>query len=181
MASIFFGKLAMNMIRDLAKKLTAFDDFVGSVVAELEFRRGNFTAGADVVKIHSAMAIIKACTSQEELLVKLIRPRSEISPALGCRIQSSEKIWRVFTASEVFEFVEDVGDKNQIHRLNPPIVPGLLLLETILECENFSACRYVKLKFKNFITAGEPLTLIKFDAGFEISGAGVRKILISAK
>lgn len=166
------------MIRDLARKLTAFD-FVGSVLARLEFRRGSFTAGARLVEVHSAMAVICVRTSQAELLVKLIRPRSEILPALGCRIQSSEKIWRVFTESEVTDFVEDVGDRNQIHRLKPPIVPGLLLLETLLDCAEFSSCRCVKLKFKNFITAGEPLTLSQTAGGYEISGAGVRKVLIS--
>lgn len=165
------------MIRDLAKKLTAFTDFVGCVLAELEFRRGTFTAGAHVEKIHSAMAVICVRSSQAELLVKLIRPHSQVQAAVGSRIQSSEKIWRVFTASEVTEFVDDVGDKNQIHRLNPPIVPGLLLLESLLDCAEFSACRSLKLKFKNFITAGEPLTLSGAEKHFEITCAGVRKVL----
>ena len=77
--------------------------------------------------------------------------------------------------------MRDVGDRNAIHRLNPPIVPGLLLLETILTCEEFAACRFVKLKLKNFITSGEPLTLSEVGDGFEISGAGVRKVSIVAK
>lgn len=162
------------MIRELAKKLSTFGAFVEGVPAELEFRRGVFTPAAQVIKVHSAMTLLQASSSQAELLVKLIRPRCEIQAALGCRIQSSGKIWRVFTASEVAEFTAAVGDRNKIHRLNPPIVPGLLILETL--CEKFPSCRCLKLKFKNFITAGEPLTLRERGARFEIFGAGERKI-----
>lgn len=167
------------MIRDLAKKLSAFSEFAGTVIAELELRRGTFTDNAEVLKVHSAMALIRVSTAQAELLVKLIRPRSEVQAALGCRIQSSEKIWRVFTPSEVAEFVTAVGDKNKIHRLNPPIVPGILLLEVLINCADFATCRTLKLKFKNFITAGEPLSLRNIGDKFEIVGAGVRKVLIT--
>lgn len=167
------------MIRDLARKLTAFGKFVGYVLAELEFRRGTFAAGAKVVKVHSTMAVICVRSFQAELVVKMIRPRNEVQAAVGCRIQSSENFWRAFTASEVTDFVDDVRDKNQIHRLNPPIVPGLLVLENLLAEKIFADCQSIKLKFKNFITAGEPLTLRGEKNFYEISCAGVRKILIS--
>lgn len=179
-AGIFFGKRAVQMIRDLARRLSAFGEFVGNVIAELEFRRGSFTAAAKVVKIHSAMAVICVQTSQAQLLVKLIRPRSQVQAAVGCRIQSSEKIWRVFTASEVLDFVTEVGDKNEIHRLNPPIVPGLLILEALTNSAEFAECSSLKIRFKNFITAGEPLTLHGIENRFAISCAGVRKVLITA-
>lgn len=167
------------MIRDLAKKLSAFSEFSDTVLAELKFQRGTFAADAQVMKVHASMALVRASSSTAELSVKLIRPRSEVRAALGCRIQSSENIWRVFTATEVFDFVTAVGDTNKIHRFNPPIVPGLLLLEVLLTCADFAACRAIKLKFKNFITAGEPLTLQPIDDKFEICSAGVRKVLIT--
>ena len=105
----------------------------------------------------------------------MIRPRREVTAALGCRIQSAEKTWRVFTASDILDFVESVGDKNEIHRFNPPIVPALLILETLLSDENFSSCAGLKLKFKNFVTAGEPLSLVG-DKNFELMSAGVKKV-----
>ena len=163
------------MIKELAKKLAAFEEFVDWVIIEVTFRRGNFVAGAEVVKAHSSMALLRASTSNAELLVKLIRPRSVIKPAFGCRIQSSKTIWRVFTVSEVLEFVTSVGDRNRIHQLNPPIVPALLILEAI--CAEFPSSQSLKLKFKNFITAGEPLTLCGGGERFEIISAGVRKVI----
>lgn len=167
------------MIRDLARKLAAFGEFVDCVMVELRFRRGAFESGAQVVKTHSFMALLRATSNDAELLVKLINPRREIQAALGTRIQSSEKIWRVFTVSEVADFATAVGDRNRIHRLNPPIVPGLLILETLLTCAQFSASDSIKLKFKNFITAGEPLILRGGGGRFEIDSAGEKKILIA--
>lgn len=166
------------MIRDLARKLAAFGEFVDCVIIELIFRRGIFEAGAQVVKAHSSMALLRINSGDVELLIKLINPRHEIRAALGCRIQSSEKIWRVFTASEVFDFASTVGDGNKIYRLNPPIVPALLILETLLDCPQFSTCKSLKLKFKNFITVGEPLILRGGGNRFEIDSAGARKVLI---
>jgi len=172
-AGIFFGKRAVQMIRELARALATFGEFVDGVIVEAQFRRGTFTAGAEVLKKYSSMALVRTRSSQAELSVKLIRPRKEIFPALGCRIQSSEKIWRVFTASEVSEFVSAIGDENKIHRLNPPIVPALLILEAL--SAQFPDCKAIKLRFKNFITAGEPLTLTNGER-LEICAAGVRKV-----
>lgn len=162
------------MIRELAKKLSAFGQFVGFVIIELQFRRGTFEAGAQIVKEHSSMVLLRASSAEAELVVKMIRPRKEITAALGSRIQSAEKIWRVFMASEVSDFVQAVGDNNPIHRLNPPIVPAFLILETI--CAKFPN-QSIRLKFKNFITAGESLSLHVDGNRLEIRGAGVRKVL----
>ena len=166
------------MIKILAKKLSAFTEFVDWVLVEAEFNRGSFVSGAEVVKIRSAMAVVRACSSEAELIVKLIRPRAKLDSAVSCRVHSAEKIWRTFTESEVAMFVAEVGDGNQIHRMNPPIVPGLLILETLLARADFSACRSIKLKFKNFVAAGEPLTLRSSESRFEICSAGVRKVLV---
>ena len=161
------------MIRELAKKLAAFTELVGCVIIELKFQRGKFESGAEILKIHSTMALVRVRSSEAELLLKLIRPRKEIQSALGNRIQSTEKVWRIFTASEIFSFADDAHDENKIFRFNPPIVPALLILETL--CTEFAA-NFIKLKFKNFITAGEPLSLSVVGNRFEIKSAGVKKI-----
>ena len=166
------------MIKDLAKSFSAFGQFVDNVIIELDFRRGEFESSAEILKVHSSMVLLRARSATAEILLKMIRPRHEVKAVLGSRIQASEKNWRVFTATEIFEFVEDVGDKNKIHRINPPIVPALLILETLLADEKFSTATRVKLKFKNFITAGEPLSLVGHEKFFELTSAGVRKVLV---
>lgn len=164
------------MIKNLAKKLATFNRFADFVIIEAELLRGHFEESAEILKAHSAMALLRVSSSDAELSVKMIQPRREIKSALGSRIQTSEKIWRVFTASEISEFTTAVGDQNKIYRLNPPIVPALLILETI--CAEFSV-NFIKVKFKNFITAGEPLTLYGDEKQFVIAGAGVRKVILS--
>ena len=161
------------MIRDLARKLAAFTEFKDFVIIELEFKRGNFDPAAQIVKNSSSRVILQASSKDAEVLVKMIRPRKKISPAIGCRVQSAEKIWKIFTPTEIFEFCAAVDDKNPIHQLNPPIVPGLLILESL--CAEFNP-NFIKLKFKNFITAGESLTLQRFDNKIEIICAEVVKI-----
>lgn len=163
------------MIRDLARKFSAFGQFVDNVIIELKFQRGNFSAGAEILRAHSSMTLLRASSNDAEILLKMIRPRREVTAALGCRIQSAEKTWRVFTASDILDFVESVGDKNEIHRFNPPIVPALLILETLLTDDKFSSVNALKLKFKNFVTAGEPLSLVG-EKNFELMSAGVKKV-----
>ena len=162
-----------RMIREFARKLAAFTEFVDYIAVETEFRRGKFDSSAEILKKHSVMALVRVCSSEAELLVKLIRPRREITATIGSRIQSTGKIWRVFTKSEILEFVTAVDDKNKIYQLNPPIVPNLLILETLFE--EF-AMNFIKVKFKTFITAGEPLFLNVYENKFEIKSASVRKI-----
>ena len=163
------------MIRDLARRFAAFGQFVDGVIIELTFRHGTFSDGVSIVKTHSAMALLRSSSTDAEILIKLIRPRRKVTAAVGCRIQSSEKTWRVFTATEIFAFVEAVGDLNPIHRMNPPIVPALLILEALLSDE-FAHVDGLKLKFRNFVTADEPLSLFGDGKFFELIGAGERKV-----
>lgn len=163
------------MIRELARQFSTFGQFVDGVIIELTFRRGNFSDGAQIVKEHPSMALLRSSSASAEILIKLIRPRHKVTAAVGCRIQSAEKTWRVFTSTEIFEFVEAVGDLNPIHRMNPPIVPALLILEALLS-EEFAHIDGLKLKFRNFVTADEPLSLFGDGKFFELVGAGERKV-----
>lgn len=166
------------MIRNLFKKLSVMKELVGDVIAEIKFSRGNFSEGVEVLKSYRSMKLICAANSNEKLLVKFITPSREIKAAIGTRIQSDKKTWRIFTSAEVTNFVNEVGDSNEIHRFNPPIVPGFLIFEEILNHENFSSCNVLNLKFKHFITAGEPLTLIFAEDKSEILSAGEVKVVI---
>ncbi len=158
------------MIGELAKKLTAFEEFADFVIIEIIFRRGKFSSGAEIVKNFSSRVILRAASSDAEVFVKMIRPRSDLK--FPDKKSPAENFWRTFSTEEILNFVAAVGDKNKIH---PPIVPAFLILEKI--CAEFSACKELKLRFKNFITTGEPLTLKIFDKRFEITCADDKKVL----
>lgn len=166
------------MIRELARKISALPEIFGDVIAEMEFTRGKFKNGVEILKSHRAMKLISASTSSIKISVKFITPQKKIRAAIGTRIQSDKKTWRTFTTSEVENFVDEVDDINEIYRINPPIVPGFLILESILSHEKFFSANSLKLKFKHFITAGEPLTLQIGDEKTEILSAGEVKVVI---
>ncbi len=170
------------MIKELAKSFATLENFSDNVIAEIKFFRGKFKSGLKVLEENREFKLISSASADEKILVKLVAPRKKIRSAVGVRIQAEKKTQMIFTSDEVFDFVEEVRDKNKIYRLNPPIVPPLLVLETLLKIEQFSSCENLKLRFKHFITAGEPLTFYVADEkNFELQSAGSVKVLISVK
>lgn len=166
------------MVRELAEKLATLEEFSEDVIAEIKFFRGNFEDEVKILKAARAMATVQATSAQGKVLVKLMKPREKICVAVGrCEFEAGKF---AFTANEVLNFVEEVGDKNEIHRLTPPIVPGFLVLETLLKSEKFSSCENLTLRFKQFTAAGEQLALqSKGDKVFELRSKDAVKILIS--
>ena len=166
------------MVRELAEKLATLEEFSEDVIAEIKFFRGNFEDEVKILKAARAMATVQATSAQGKVLVKLMKPREKICVAVGqCEFEAGKF---AFTANEVLNFVEEVGDKNEIHRLTPPIVPGFLVLETLLKSEKFSSCENLTLRFKQFTAAGEQLVLqSKGDKIFELRSRDAVKVLIS--
>lgn len=164
------------MIKNLAKKLAAFEEFSEDVIAEIKFFRGNFAEETKILKSTRGLKIIEVA-GEGKILVKLMTPREKISV---CEKVSAEKIfWLTFTAEEVKNFVEEVGDKNKIHQTENPVVPGLLILEKILSVEPFREEKFLQLRFKNFVVAGEKLNLRrKNETVFEILSDDEVKIFV---
>jgi len=168
------------MIKDLAKKFATLEKFAGDVVAEIKFFRGEFEPELKILKDTREFKLILITSETEKILIKLVTPRKKIRPAKGVRVQAESKTQFFFSATEVSNFVEEVGEQNKIYKFSPPIVPPLLILETLLNIENFSSCENLKLRFRHFITVYEPLTLKNISEKiFEIQSADAVKILIS--
>ena len=168
------------MIKDLARKFATLEKFFGDVVAEIKFVRGEFKPELKILKELRDFKLILIATETEKILLKLVTPRKKIKPAKGVRITAENKMQFFFSAADVSDFVKAVGEKNKIYKFTPPIVPPLLILQTLLKLPKFSSCESLKLRFKHFITAGEPLTLKNIsEQNFEIESVGEVKILIS--
>lgn len=158
------------MVRELSRKLSTLKEFADAIIAELRFRRGTFSPGIEILKSTRRINVIRVTSTRAELIVKLLTPRSPMTIPI-IEIGSGDS-WKVFTAEEISAFVKDVGDSNTIH---PPIVPGLLILETLLATKTFSTCAEISLKFKNFVVAEESLTLNEN----QIRSANELKIIVS--
>ena len=168
------------MIKDLAKKFATLEKFTDDVVAEIKFFRGEFEPELKILKDTREFKLILITSETEKILIKLVTPRKKIRPAKGVRVQAEGKTQFFFSATDVSDFVEEIGEQNKIYKFSPPIVPPLLILETLLKFENFSSCENLKLSFRHFITAYEPLTFKNIsEKNFEIQSADVVKVLIS--
>ena len=168
------------MIKDLARRFATLERFADSVVAEIRFFRGDFERGLKILKDTREFKLVLVASETEKILVKLVEPRKKIRPAKGVRVQAESKTQFFFTEKDISDFINSVGEQNKIYKFSPPIVPPLLILETLLKIETFSSSESLKLRFRHFITAGEPLTLTNiFEKSFEVQSGGVVKILIS--
>ena len=126
------------MIKELATSFATLEKFLGDVIAEIKFFRGDFEPELKILKNLREFKLILIASTTEKILVKLVEPRRKIKPARGVRITAENKTQFFFSATDVSEFINSIGDKNKIYSLSPPIVPPLLILETLLKIETFS-------------------------------------------
>lgn len=112
----------------------------GFLIAKIEVKSGDcVNNGIQFKKLYENKI---AAIIQEQLLenewVKLILIKSGISENEGKSSNNlGEKISEVqFSKIELEEFLEKSGDKNSVHFGENPIVPGLLILEKILDLIN---------------------------------------------
>ncbi len=79
--------------------------------------------------------------------------------------------WHTFAPAEVAEFVRAVNDVNTIHQGERPVVPGLLILERLLQTPGYEGAAHLTLKFIRPAFSGEALTIAEAEKGkFTIRG-----------
>lgn len=156
------------MIKRLARRLSTLKQFVGFVLAEVLVERDVVGESLSIEKEKLNLAVIRLSGSGLALTVKLIRP----SPSKTKAPKSSElanprgEPWKIFSASEVEEFIAETDDDNPIHRGELPIVPGFLIVETLLADRRLSEQKKLRLRFKNYAKVGEELHLTVDGARF---------------
>lgn len=86
-----------------------------------------------------------------------------------------------FSASEILEFVEEVQDRNTIHRTSHPIVPGLQMVEwfwSLSETTGWESCEFV---FREPAYADQRLQIYRESDKYACVAAGTDKILWQAQ
>ena len=85
-------------------------------------------------------------------LLQLTRPlQFRETPKVDARVKNI-----TFTKEEIIQFVEDVNDRNRIHREVPYIVPGLLILEYLwTHMLNSNAKAGMSIRFLNPMLAND--------------------------
>lgn len=158
---------------ELARELSGLkgERYMGAEIAELLWCRGLAEGSREPLSVLSerhGVLVVEVRGSEETLKVTmLLRRPGQPGPTSAMRNEGgiSEEIkehavWHVFSKKEISEFVEKAGDRNPLHQGAHPVVPGLLLLERLLEDAAFRECDGMQLRFRHPAFAEEPLWVV---------------------
>ena len=120
----------------------------------------------EMLKSTKRMLLCQARSGLESLTTTMLLTPKEaaakaelVAPELtGDNAVAAEGCWHVFTRQETLDFVIAVGDTNQIHRTEIPVVPGIFIMERILETLPKNVVKF-EVSYRNAVFAGEPLWL----------------------
>lgn len=124
-------KTGTEWFRKLAAEFSTVSGYDGYEIAEVKLEMTNEQeAEAHIIKQKGLFVIMEAGRAGKKLTMKLIRP-----PKSSDRSDAISTAWGqtgTWPLEKIREFTEAVGDANSIHRGQKAIVPGLLMLETML-------------------------------------------------
>lgn len=96
---------------------------------------------------------------------------SELPEAKTWKV-SEGKAWRNFSYDDVIKYVDAVGDPNPLHRSAHPVVPGMCLMEAVLESLPPDITE-LALSFRAAVFTDEDLLLKAEDGKVELYGREV--------
>ena len=119
-------------------------------------------------------ATLKLTKNGKQMTMKLIRPKETVEQILKSRMEEAHPLKersrmekpeteggekQSWSAADIQNFTEAVGDTNSIHQGEQAIVPGLLMLETMfLECEKQEMVwKKIKMRFYKPVFASQPV------------------------
>lgn len=163
------------MFRDLARCTARLKGarYDGAVIAAAEWsRQGKGTAIEEdmmpliLVDRHRMMKV-RATDASGTLTITMLlgrkapAVREEVGGALRLNAEAdgvpSGDVQMMFTADDVRAFVHDINDTNPLHEGERPLVPGLLLMETVLK--NFGDCKRLAMKFTTPTFVGQKVEI----------------------
>ena len=167
----------LDWFRKLAGKFTVFSGYDGYEIAQVELERGieEKLSGCEE-KRRGRYATLKLAKNGKEIAMKLIHPKESVRQIPGSRIEEAcqephqmEEIQsegagkQSWSADDIQNFTKAVGDTNSIHQGEQAIVPGLLMMETmIFELEEKEIpWKKIKMRFYKPVAAAQPVRIIR--------------------
>ena len=134
----------LDWFRKLAGGFSVFSGYDGYEIAQVELERGikEELPGCEEKK-RNRYATLKLTKNGKQMTMKLIRPKETVEQILGSRMEEAHPVKersrmekpeteggekQSWSAADIQNFTEAVGDTNSIHRGEQAIVPGLLML-----------------------------------------------------
>lgn len=165
----------LDWFRNLAGGFSVFSGYDGYEIAQVELERGTKEElpGCEEKK-RNRYATLKLTKNGKQMTMKLIRPKETVEQILESRVEEAHPVKersrmekpeteggekQRWSAADIQNFTEAVGDTNSIHQGEQAIVPGLLMLETMfLECEKQEMVwKKIKMRFYKPVFASQPV------------------------
>lgn len=164
-----------DWFRNLAGGFAAFSGYDGYEIAQVELVQGiKEELPVCEEKKRDRYATLKLSKNGKQITMKLIRPKEIVEQISGSRMEGAHPVKerprmekpeteggekQRWSAADIQNFTEAVGDTNSIHQGEQAIVPGLLMLETmLLECEKQEMVwKKIKMRFYKPVFASQPV------------------------
>ena len=163
----------LDWFRKLAGKFTVFSGYDGYEIAQVELERGieeNLSVCEE--KRRGRYATLILAKNGKEMAVKLIYPKETVAQIPGSPMEEPHRMEEIhlegagkqsWSADDIQNFTKAVGDTNSIHQGEQAIVPGLLMMETmIFELEEKEIpWKKIKMRFYKPVAAAQPVQIIR--------------------
>ena len=170
----------LDWFRKLAGEFIVFSGYDGYEIAQVELERGiEEDLSVCEEKRRDRYATLKLAENGKEMTMKLIQPKETMAQIPGLPMEEPRQMQTIEIQSEgtgkqswsvddIQNFTKAVGDTNSIHQGEQAIVPGLLMMETmLLECEKQEMLwKKIKMRFYKPVAAAQPVRIIRQEAEF---------------
>ena len=159
------------MFRDLARCTARLkgERYKGAIIAAAAWEKGGVPGRTSdglpaILSDRHGMMTVQAADESGTLTIKMLLGRKAPAERLAggdgtlhleARAEgvAASSIRLKFTAEDVQDFVKDVNDTNALHEGANPLVPGLLIMERLLEV--LTDCQKLTMKFKTPVFVGQ--------------------------
>lgn len=166
----------LGWFRKLAGEFAAFSGYDGYEIAQVELAKdsGEREPICEEKRRDDRYATLMVSKNGKQMTMKLIRPKETVEQISGFRMEGAHPVKELlrmekpeteggekqrWSADAIQNFTEAVGDTNSIHQGEQAIVPGLLMMETmLLEFDKKELLwKKIKMRFYKPVFASQPL------------------------
>ena len=173
-----------DWFRNLAGGFAAFSGYDGYEIAQVELAKGSGEKEPVCEeKRRDRYATLALSKNGKQMTMKLIRPKETVEQISGSRMEGAHSVKerprmekpeiegaekQRWSAADIQNFTKAVGDTNSIHQGEQAIVPGLLMLETmLLECEKQEMVwKKIKMRFYKPVAASQTVWIVRQEKEF---------------
>lgn len=175
----------LGWFRKLAGEFAAFSGYDGYEIAQVELAKDSEEREpiCEEKRRDDRYATLMVSKNGKQMTMKLIRPKETVEQISGFRMEGAHPVKELlrmekpeteggekqrWSAADIQNFTEAVGDTNSIHQGEQAIVPGLLMMETmLLEFDKKELLwKKIKMRFYKPVAASQTVWIVRQEKEF---------------